>query len=226
MSSAAGAAAGATRGAGGASSAAGATTGAGGASTNSAGGTPAFAGGSGAGGVPLTGSGGASGGGAGTSGVDAGSIGPSACHTGHYVGTLTGNYTASALLLPAPLALNAPIDLNLSTGNTPGFVDLDATVSGVYNFAFVAVPYSAHITGRIDCKTGQIVGGRIDGVYTVPSGPGGRGGSGGSAGSSSLTFTGPFTGGYVSNGTFSGTWTGQESNPSYGGNGTWTASLR
>jgi hypothetical protein len=139
--------------------------------------------------------------------MDAGDIDPTACLVGHYTGTLLGSYKTAATILPATLTLNLPLDLYLSAGSTPGYLDLDASGTGSYLF----VPYSGHITGHLNCKTGVVKDGKIVGSY----------GSGGGTTSFQGTVEGALD---RSSDAFSGTWNGKEANPAYGGDGTWTAS--
>jgi hypothetical protein len=186
---------------GGASSGGGGATASGG-TTASGGDTASSSGGTASGGT--TSIGGASGGPS-----DSGSTQPG-CKAGTFKGTLTGSYLTGSTILPANLTLNLPLTGEMHPSSTPGLLDFDASGSGNYS---LVVPYSGHIVGQINCATGAVQGGVIEGSY----------GSAPTATSFSGTATGILD---APSGVLAGAWDAKEANPTYGGSGTWTVTVQ
>jgi hypothetical protein len=120
-----------------------------------------------------------------------------------------GDYKTGATILPATLTLNLPLTVTLTAGSSPRFLDFAGNGSGFYQVALSNVPYSAQVTGRLDCSTGKVTNGKLTGSYNtgIPT-----------------AFQGTIDGTLDrATNSFSGTWTASETNPTYGGNGTWQA---
>ena len=93
-------------------------------------------------------------------------------------------------------------------------VDAQGNVTGTFR-GTTPSSSEADIVGKMDCATGVLDADLVDGSYRI----------GGFPFSTTVQFTGTLDGVYDPGaGSFAGTWTVTESNPSYGGDGMWSAS--
>jgi hypothetical protein len=148
--------------------------------------------------------------------------GATKCRAGHYVGTFTCNFTPSQAdggALPGmpatPFPVTGPVELVLTESQNGEFLEVSGgTMSGS---AFIAITFTAKISGKLDCQTNQFDGIVTNGSYCIqPFPPGG-------------SFEGPTKATYSSTGPAltNGTWLFSVKTPqgaSYGTcEGTWTA---
>jgi hypothetical protein len=142
------------------------------------------------------------------------------CQAGHYSGSFAGFYASTWTVVGAPIPVAGNLSLTLDQSADGEFFTISGgTLCGLADGLF---PFSADISGTLDCKTGELVdskltnGGYWFGVVVGP--PAG-------------TFDGPLPGTYDKlTHSFTGTWKVYEpdsSDPStpFGGSGDWTATL-
>jgi hypothetical protein len=118
-----------------------------------------------------------------------------ACPTGTFNGSYSGPYDS-------PISGHTAV-----TGTFTLSVTGDGRVTGNWSGASLA---TAPIVGRMNCSTGELSAEMQNGTYRVFT--------------TVYRFTGTLTGTFTeSSGSFAGNWTITESNPPYGGSGTFTA---
>lgn len=142
------------------------------------------------------------------------------CKAGHYSGSFAGLYASSWTVVGAPIPVAGNLSLTLEASPDGEFFEISGgSLCGLADGLF---PFSADISGTLDCKTGKLVDSKLEnGGYWF----------GIAVGPPAGTFDGPLPGTYDKlSHSFTGMWKVYEpdsSNPAtpYGGNGDWNASL-
>jgi len=132
------------------------------------------------------------------------------CKAGRYIGDFNGTFSPSLTIFPLPIPVAGTVDLTLTESQSGEFLDIsDGHVTGTANGTY---PYEADVMGRLNCITRKLENGFMrNGFYTV--------------GTTNYPFEGPVTADYdtLTYAFVNGTWIAKETNPTYGGNGTWNA---
>lgn len=137
------------------------------------------------------------------------------CKSGHYSGSFAGMYASGLTFVGVPIPVSGNLDLTLNQAASGEFFTVSGgKLSGVADGLF---PFSADVSGTLDCAKGQLVDGKLsNGIYNL----GVQGVQGG-------TFEGPMPANYDKlTHAFTGTWQVFEPKmstppPIYGGSGTW-----
>jgi hypothetical protein len=132
------------------------------------------------------------------------------CLPGKYAGTFDGIYMSSLTFFPAPIPVSGNVNITLGQSMDGEFFEItDGKLDGVADFAF---PFAGNIVGGLNCTTKKFTADIKMGFYTV-------------AGIGMVGFEGPMPADYdkVAHSFVLGEWHVLEVNPTFGGNGTWTA---
>ncbi len=127
------------------------------------------------------------------------------CKPGRYSGPSTGTYLSPTV--SGNIAITATMEFRLVSNGGNVYSISEGTFNGTSPFG---VPFTGSVVGTLDCSSGASTG-ALSGSYNVGS---------------NYVFSGTTSATYSRSTTsfVSGTWNVKESNPAYGGNGTWTAS--